>query len=175
LEIIITEGEIIETEGKTLRTGIGYDVHKLTTGRKLVLGGVAIEHFAGLEGHSDADVLVHAIMDSLLGAAGLSDIGVYFPNTDMKYKDISSIELLGLVKVLVLDAGYRILNIDSVVVLEEPKISLFIPQMKNNISKALEISVGQIGIKATTSEGLGFCGTKEGAAAQSVALLETLV
>jgi 2-C-methyl-D-erythritol 2,4-cyclodiphosphate synthase len=93
----------------------------------------------------------------------------------MKYKDISSITLLGLVKVLVLDAGYRILNIDSVVVLEEPKISLFIPQMKNNISKALEISVGQIGIKATTSEGLGFCGTKEGAAAQSVALLETLV
>jgi 2-C-methyl-D-erythritol 2,4-cyclodiphosphate synthase len=159
------------TGGKYMRTGIGYDVHKLTTGRKLVLGGVTIEHFAGLEGHSDADVLIHAIMDALLGAAGLSDIGVYFPNTDMQYKDVPSIILLGIVKVLVKDAGYVILNIDSVVILEEPKISPFIPLMKKNISEALEISVGQIGIKATTSEGLGFCGAKEGAAAQSVALL----
>ena len=158
-----------------MRTGIGYDVHKLTAGRKLVLGGVTIEHFAGLEGHSDADVLVHAIMDALLGAAGLSDIGVYFPDTDMKYKDISSITLLGMVKVSVKDAGYRILNIDSVVILEEPKISPFIPMMKKNISEALGISIDQIGIKATTSEGLGFCGAKEGAAAQSVALLERLV
>jgi 2-C-methyl-D-erythritol 2,4-cyclodiphosphate synthase len=159
------------TGGKYMRTGIGYDVHKLTTGRKLVLGGVTIEHFAGLEGHSDADVLIHAIMDALLGAAGLSDIGVYFPNTDMQYKDVPSIILLGIVKVLVKDAGYVILNIDSVVILEEPKISPFIPLMKKNISEALEISVGQIGIKATTSEGLGFCGAKKGAAAQSVALL----
>ncbi len=135
-------------------------MHRLTPGRKLVLGGVAIEHFAGLEGHSDADVLTHAIMDALLGAAGLSDIGVYFPNTDMRYKDISSIILLGMVKVSVRDAGYRILNIDSVVILEEPKISPYIPRMKINISEALEISVGQIGIKATTSEGLGFCGAK---------------
>lgn len=158
-----------------MRAGIGYDVHKLTSGRKLVLGGVKIEHFAGLEGHSDADVLIHAIMDALLGAAGLSDIGVYFPNTDMKYKDISSITLLGMVKVSVKDAGYRILNIDSVVILEEPKISPFIPMMKKNISEALGIKIGQIGIKATTCEGLGFCGTKEGAAAQSVALLERLV
>ncbi len=158
-----------------MRTGIGYDVHKLTAGRKLVLGGVAIEHIAGLEGHSDADVLVHAIMDALLGAAGLSDIGVYFPDTDIKYKDISSITLLGMVKVSVKDAGYRILNIDSVVILEEPKISPFIPMMKKNISEALGIKVDQIGIKATTSEGLGFCGAKEGAAAQSVALLEERV
>jgi 2-C-methyl-D-erythritol 2,4-cyclodiphosphate synthase len=175
LEIIKTEGEIIETEGKTLRTGIGYDIHRLKTGRKLILGGVVIEHFAGLEGHSDADVLVHAIMDALLGAAGLSDIGVYFPDTDMKYKDISSMTLLGMVNVSVKDAGYRILNIDSVVILEEPRISSFIPMMKKNISKTLEIGVGQIGIKATTSEGLGFCGAKEGAAAQSVALLERWV
>jgi 2-C-methyl-D-erythritol 2,4-cyclodiphosphate synthase len=158
-----------------MRTGIGYDIHKLTAGRKLVLGGVKIEHFAGLEGHSDADVLIHAIMDALLGAAGLSDIGVYFPNTDMKYKDVSSLILLGIVKVLVKDAGYVILNIDSVVILEEPKISPFIPMMKKNISETLEISIGQIGIKATTSEGLGFCGAKEGAAAQSVALLERLL
>jgi 2-C-methyl-D-erythritol 2,4-cyclodiphosphate synthase len=175
LEIIKTEGEIIETEGKTFRTGIGYDVHKLTAGKKLVLGGVAIEHFAGLAGHSDADVLVHAIMDALLGAAGLSDIGVYFPDTDMKYKDISSMALLCMVKMSVKEAGYRILNIDSIVILEEPKISSFIPLMKKNISEVLEISIGQIGIKATTSEGLGFCGSKEGAAAQSMALLAPLV
>ncbi len=161
-------------KGKYMRTGIGYDVHKLTTGRKLVLGGVTIEHFAGLEGHSDADVLIHAIMDALLGAAGLNDIGVYFPNTDMKYKDISSVTLLGIVKTLVRDAGYTILNIDSVVILEEPKIFPYIPQMKIKIAEALEISIDQIGIKATTSEGLGFCGAKEGAAAQSVALLETV-
>jgi 2-C-methyl-D-erythritol 2,4-cyclodiphosphate synthase len=166
-----TEGGRMETEGKTIRTGIGYDVHRLESGRKLVLGGVTIEHFAGFEGHSDADVLIHAIMDALLGAGGLSDIGVYFPNTDMQYKDISSIILLGMVKDLVSDAGYRILNIDSVVILEEPKISPYIPLMKIKISEALEISVDQIGIKATTSEGLGFCGAKEGAAAQSVALL----
>ena len=154
-----------------MRAGIGYDVHRLKTGRKLVLGGVPIEHFAGLEGHSDADVLIHAIMDALLGAAGFSDIGIYFPNTDMKYKDISSIILLGEVKKIIWDAGYVILNIDSVVILEEPKIFPHIPQMKKNISAALEINIDQIGIKATTSEGLGFCGTKEGAAAQSVALL----
>jgi len=154
-----------------MRTGIGYDVHRLEAGRKLVLGGVTIEHFAGLEGHSDADVLIHAIMDALLGAAGLNDIGVYFPNTDMKYKDISSITLLGEVKKIIWDAGYIILNIDSVVILEEPKISPYIPQMKKSISEALEININQIGIKATTSEGLGFCGAKEGAAAQSVALL----
>ena len=154
-----------------MRAGIGYDVHRLKIGRKLVLGGVTIEHYTGLEGHSDADVLVHAIMDALLGAAGLSDIGIYFPNTDMKYKDISSIILLSEVKKIIWDAGYVILNIDSVVILEEPKISPYIPQMKKNISAALEINIDQIGIKATTSEGLGFCGTKEGAAAQSVALL----
>ena len=158
-----------------MRAGIGYDIHRLKTGRKLVLGGVIIDHFAGLEGHSDADVLIHAIMDALLGAAGLGDIGLYFPNTEMKYKDISSIKLLGEVKKIIWDAGYAILNIDSVVILEEPKISPYILQMKKNISAALEINIDQIGIKATTSEGLGFCGTKEGAAAQSVALLERRV
>jgi 2-C-methyl-D-erythritol 2,4-cyclodiphosphate synthase len=164
----------MEKGNKFMRTGIGYDIHRLEAGRRLILGGITIKHYAGLEGHSDADVLVHAIMDSLLGAAGLSDIGVYFPNTDMQYRDISSIVLLGIVKVLIRDAGYRILNIDSVIILEEPKISSYIPRMKIKISKALEISVSQIGIKATTSEGLGFCGAKEGAAAQSVALLEPL-
>ncbi len=175
MEIVKKEVGRIETEGKTMRTGIGYDVHRLKAGRKLVLGGVQIEHYAGLEGHSDADVLVHAIMDALLGAAGLSDIGVYFPNTDMQYKNISSMILLGMVKESVRGAGYRILNIDSVVILEEPKISPYIPLMKIKISEALEISVEQIGIKATTSEGLGFCGTKEGAAAQSVALLAPII
>ncbi len=157
-----------------MRIGIGYDVHSFKKGRKLVLGGVEIEHCAGLEGHSDADVIIHSIMDALLGAAGLSDIGVYFPNNDDKYKNIASTVLLVEVREIVRKAGYRVVNIDSVLIMEEPKISGFVPKMKENIALALEILPSQLGIKATTSEGLGFCGRKEGAEAKSVALIESI-
>ena len=144
----------------------------LKKGRTLVIGGVAIEHDAGLDGHSDADVLVHAIMDALLGAAGLEDIGVYFPNNDPNYKNASSIILLDKVGKIIEKSGFKIINIDSVLIMEEPKISGYTVNMKNNIAAALGISVSCIGIKATTNEGLGFCGRKEGAAAYSVALIE---
>ncbi len=155
-----------------MRVGFGYDIHAFKKGRKLVIGGVAIEHDAGLDGHSDADVLVHAIMDALLGAAGLEDIGVYFPNNDPNYKNASSILLLGKVGKIIEKSGFKIINIDSVLIMEEPKISGYTVNMKNNIAAALGISVSCIGIKATTNEGLGFCGRKEGAAAYSVALIE---
>jgi len=155
-----------------MRIGIGYDVHVFKKSRKLILGGVEIEHHMGLDGHSDADVLVHAIMDALLGAAGLDDIGVYFPDTDMSYKNISSIELLAMVRKIIKDAGCSIINIDSVIILENPRIAPYTGLMKKNIAEALKISESNIGIKATTSESLGFCGRQEGAAAQSVALLE---
>ncbi len=157
-----------------MKVGIGYDIHAFDEGRKLVLGGVEIENSSGLGGHSDADVLVHAIMDSLLGAAGLEDIGVQFPNTDNKYKDIASLLLLEIVGDMVKKAGYLIVNIDSVVILEYPRISPYIGQMRTKISDSLKVDHGRINIKATTSEGLGFCGRKEGAAAQSVALLDEI-
>ena len=155
-----------------VRIGIGYDVHALKKGRKLILGGVEINHNTGLDGHSDADVLIHSIMDALLGAAGLDDIGVFFPNTNLKYKDISSITLLKKVKEIIQHAGYRIINIDSVIIMEKPKIYPYCNEMKKNIAKALEIEKSSIGIKATTNEGLGFCGRCEGAAAHAVALIE---
>ena len=154
-----------------MRIGIGYDVHAFSRGRKLVLGGVDIEYELGLKGHSDADVLVHAIMDALLGAAGLEDIGVYFPDTDIGLKDISSLELLEIVAGKISSAGYRIVNIDAVLILEKPKISPFSKDMKINIAKALKINADQVNVKATTTEGLGFCGRQEGVAAQSIALL----
>ncbi|OQA21659.1 MAG: 2-C-methyl-D-erythritol 2,4-cyclodiphosphate synthase [Actinobacteria bacterium ADurb.Bin346] len=156
-----------------MRIGTGYDVHVFKKGRKLVLGGVTIEHSTGLDGHSDADVLVHAIMDAILGAAGMDDIGVHFPDNDISYKDISSLSLLEKVSDLIKKEGFNIVNIDSVLIMEEPKISNYTARMKSNIAEALDIESSQIGIKATTSEGLGFCGKKEGAAAQAVALLES--
>lgn len=155
-----------------MRVGIGFDVHSFKIGRRLVLGGVEIEYSKGLSGHSDADVLVHAMMDALLGAAGLRDIGVYFPDTDTRYKNISSLLLLKEVKNIINDKGLEIINIDSTLILEKPKVSPYITAMLNKLSGALELDPGRLGIKATTTEGLGFCGREEGIAAQSIALLE---
>jgi len=155
-----------------MRVGIGFDVHLFKIGRRLVLGGVEIEYSKGLSGHSDADVLVHAMMDALLGAAGLRDIGVYFPDTDTRYKNISSLLLLKEVKNIINDKGFEIINIDSTLILEKPKVSPYITAMLSKLSGALELDPGRLGIKATTTEGLGFCGREEGIAAQSIALLE---
>lgn len=156
----------------TIRIGIGYDVHKLSEGYKLILGGVLIPHNKGLVAHSDGDCLIHAIIDSLLGAAGLYDIGTYFPDTDPKYKNISSISLLSETYKLLVSNNYEISNIDSVIICEQPKIKPHIDNMKNNISKVLNIPVSHIGIKATTEEGLGFTGKKEGIACQAVSLIK---
>lgn len=150
--------------------GYGYDVHKLVKGRKLILGGVEIPHSKGLEGHSDADVLLHSICDALLGAAGLNDIGHQFPNTEEKYKNISSLILLEETYRIISREKWKIVNIDATIVLEEPKIFNFTPLMKENISKILKIKT--ISIKATTAEGLGFVGKKQGCEAKAVALLQ---
>jgi 2-C-methyl-D-erythritol 2,4-cyclodiphosphate synthase len=155
-----------------MRVGIGYDAHRLTIGRRLILGGVEIPFDKGLEGWSDADVVVHAIMDALLGAAALGDIGYHFPSNDPAYKDISSIILLNRVADLLKSHGWRIGNIDATIVAERPLLRPFITQMKQNISIALSIKESQVGIKATTNEGLGFTGREEGIAAYAVALLE---
>ncbi|MGM0365393.1 MAG: 2-C-methyl-D-erythritol 2,4-cyclodiphosphate synthase [Actinomycetota bacterium] len=155
-----------------MRIGIGYDVHRLTGGRKLMLGGVEIGYHLGLAGHSDADVLLHAIMDAMLGAAGLEDIGVYFPDTDNNYKGISSLKLLKKVAGIIGKEGRKVVNIDSVIIAQEPKVSPYTGQMKEKIAAALDILPQQVGIKATTTEKLGFPGRGEGIAAQSVVLLE---
>lgn len=155
-----------------MRIGFGYDVHKFAENRKLIIGGIEVPHSLGLLGHSDADVLVHAIMDSMLGALALGDIGKHFPDTDMAYKDIDSCELLKRVYDLIKDKGYKIGNIDSVVALEEPKIGKYIPLMQEKLARILEIEENQISIKATTTEGLGFVGEKLGASASAVCLLE---
>lgn len=153
------------------RVGNGYDVHRLAEGRKLILGGVEIPYEKGLLGHSDADVLVHSIMDALLGACGEADIGKHFPDNDMSYKDISSLILLKKVKDIVDSKGYGILNIDSIITAEKPKLSPYIDKMKANIAEALQLDMDCIGIKATTSEGLGFAGRGEGIAAYAVAAI----
>lgn len=157
--------------GEIMRVGIGYDVHKYINGRDLILGGVKIPYRCGLLGHSDADVLIHAIMDSLLGAAGLRDIGYHFPDSDEKYKGISSVLLLKEVKSLIEENGFSIENIDSVIVAEKPKMSPFINSMIKNISSALGISETQVNVKATTEEGLGFSGREEGIASKAICLL----
>ena len=154
-----------------LRVGAGYDAHRLETGRKLILGGEEIGFDRGFAGHSDADVLVHAIIDSLLGAASLGDIGKLFPDTDARYKGVSSIALLDKVGALLIANGYRIINIDSVVVLERPKIGGHVERMKANIARALGIEPEVIGIKGKTTEGLGFEGTGEGGSSYAVCLL----
>lgn len=154
-----------------MRIGTGYDVHKLVEGRKLILGGVEIPYSKGLLGHSDADVLIHSIMDSLLGAAALGDIGKHFPDTSEKYKDISSIKLLKEVKVILESNGYRIGNIDSTIIAQKPKLAKYIEEMRKNIAKALDMDVKYISVKATTEEGLGFTGREEGISSQSVCLL----
>lgn len=155
-----------------MRIGTGYDVHKLVTGRKLILGGINIPFEMGLLGHSDADVLLHAIMDSLLGAAALGDIGKHFPDTDAEYEGISSIELLKRTGLIIKKNGYSIENIDSTIIAQKPKLSSYIMDMRKNISKALNISIDQVSVKATTEEGLGFTGNLQGIAAESVCLIE---
>lgn len=160
---------------QNIRIGIGYDVHAFVKGRSLILGGVKIDYKLGLMGHSDADVLVHAIIDSLLGAADLGDIGKLFPDTDSRYKGISSIDLLKQVNALLLKKDIKIINIDSVLICEKPKIKDFTEKMKVNISSALNgLSVDRIGIKGTTTEKLGFEGRGEGIAAQAVSLISIM-
>lgn len=154
-----------------IRIGNGYDVHKLTEGRELILGGVKIEHTMGLLGHSDADVLTHAIMDSLIGAAALGDIGKLFPDTDKAYKGADSIILLKKVVEILKEKGYKICNIDSILVAQKPKISPYIQKMRENIAAACEIDVDFVSVKATTEEKLGFTGREEGISAHAVCLL----
>jgi 2-C-methyl-D-erythritol 2,4-cyclodiphosphate synthase len=153
------------------RTGIGYDVHRLVKGRKLLLGGVTIPYVKGLKGHSDADVLLHAIADAVLGAAGQGDIGMHFPDTDPRYKGISSLKLLVQVGKVVGKAGFKVSNIDCVLLAEAPKIGPYRRKMCQNIAKALNIDPDRVNVKATTNEGLGFIGRGEGMAAYATALL----
>jgi len=155
-----------------MRIGHGYDVHRLVAGRALILGGVNIPYELGLDGHSDADVLLHAVMDALLGAAALRDIGYHFPDTDVRYKGISSMELLGCVAEKIQNAGYRVGNVDVTLIAQKPKIKPYIPQMVENIASKLGIEPGRVNVKATTEEGLGFTGTGEGMACHAVCLLE---
>lgn len=155
-----------------MRVGMGYDVHRLVEGRRLVMGGVDIEYEKGLLGHSDADVLLHAIMDAMLGAAALGDIGKHFPDSDEKYKGISSIKLLEYVGKLIADKGYKINNIDSTIVAQRPKMAPHIEKMRQNITEVLSIDLDLISIKATTEEGLGFTGSGEGISAMAIACIE---
>ncbi len=155
-----------------LRVGHGYDVHRLVDGRPLILGGVKIPHTQGLDGHSDADVLIHAVMDALLGAAALGDIGLLFPDTDPAYEGVSSLKLLQAVGERLGKAGYQIVNIDATVLAERPKLSPYRAAMRDNITHALAIEPTRVSVKATTEEGLGFTGRGEGIAAHSVVLIE---
>lgn len=162
-------------EAGSMRVGLGYDVHKLTEGRRLILGGVEIPYEKGLLGHSDADVLVHAVMDALLGAAGLGDIGKHFPDTDEQYRGVSSIKLLRHVAQLLDDRQYLIENIDATIIAQKPKMGLHIEKMRENIAEALGILVEQVNIKATTEEGLGFTGSGEGISSQAICALEKIM
>ncbi|MEW6140276.1 MAG: 2-C-methyl-D-erythritol 2,4-cyclodiphosphate synthase [Thermodesulfobacteriota bacterium] len=155
-----------------MRVGQGFDAHRFADGRKLVLGGVEIDHHRGLEGHSDADVLTHAIIDALLGAAGLGDIGMHFPDTDPAYKDASSIGLFKIVCEAIEDLGYHIVNVDATIVAEEPRLSRYKPAMVASIASAAAIEPEQVNVKATTTERMGFAGRGEGIAAFCVILLE---
>lgn len=154
-----------------MRVGLGYDVHKLVEGRKLIIGGIDVPHEKGLLGHSDADVLIHAVMDSILGALALGDIGKHFPDTDEKYKGADSMKLLEFVYNLINEKGYGIGNIDATIIAQSPKMAPHIQNMRENIAKVLNTSIENINVKATTEEGLGFTGAKEGIAAQSICLL----
>ena len=155
-----------------MRIGHGYDVHKLSQNRKLIIGGVEIPSEAGLFGHSGADVLLHAVCDSLLGAAALGDIGKHFPDTDPAYKNINSLFLLKKVGELISEGGYKICNIDATIIAQSPKMSPYIQKMRENIAEALNIDVSLVSVKATTEEGLGFSGRKEGISAHSVCLID---
>ena len=157
-----------------MRIGFGYDVHAFSENRKLILGGVTVPYELGLMGHSDADVLVHAIMDALLGAVALGDIGKHFPDSSAEYKDINSLILLSRVGNLLYEKGYKISNIDSTVVAQSPKLAPFIEDMRKNIANALDIDVDLVSVKATTTEHLGFEGRKEGISAYAVALVTNI-
>jgi len=157
-----------------MKVGIGYDIHRLVTGRKLVLGGVEIPFEKGLSGHSDADVLAHSICDAILGALGKGDIGLHFPDTDPKYKDISSLILLGKVSEIMTEANFQVNNLDSIIIAQSPRLSPYIEEMKKNVSKVLNSSREVINIKATTNEGLGLIGQGEGIAAYTIVSLTEL-
>ena len=157
--------------GSPLRIGIGYDVHRLAPDRKLILGGVEVPFERGLLGHSDADVLAHAITDALLGAAALGDIGAHFPDTDPEWKGADSLKLLGAVVALVAEHGWRVGNVDAVVVMQRPKLRPHIDAMRERLASALGVEVGAVSVKATTNETMGFVGREEGAACHAVALL----
>ena len=155
-----------------IRIGHGYDVHRLCEGRRLIIGGVDIPHETGLLGHSDADVLLHAIMDALLGAAAMHDIGSHFPDSDEEYRGISSMNLLVRVKKLLEEQGFAVVNVDSTLIMQRPKVKPYIDTMRNNIAFALGLDTSQISVKATTEEHLGFTGREEGIAAHAVCLIE---
>jgi len=155
-----------------VKVGIGYDVHRLRAGRDLILGGVAIGHPTGLDGHSDADVLTHAVIDALLGASGLGDIGKLFPSDNPKYKGASSLALLSTAADAVREAGFRVVNVDTTVIAEEPRLHPHLHQMQDNLARSLKVEVKQVNVKATSPEGLGAMGRKEGIAAQAIALIE---
>lgn len=157
-----------------LRIGNGYDVHKLVEGRKLILGGIEIPHTKGVLGHSDGDVLIHAIMDAMLGALALGDIGQHFPDNDNQYKDIDSSLLLEKVATLIKNRGYRIVNLDSIIVLQKPKVKPYIESMRDKISKILQIEKEQVSVKATTEEKLGFTGDESGVKSYCVVLLQKI-
>jgi 2-C-methyl-D-erythritol 2,4-cyclodiphosphate synthase len=157
----------------TMRIGIGIDVHPFAEGRKLVIGGVHIPGHKGLDGHSDADVLLHAVSDALLGAAALGDIGLHFPNTSQEFKDIDSMILLKHVKKLLEKHGYQTVNVDAMLLLEEPKIASYITEMRKNIARCLDIEISLVSVKATTNEKLGYIGREEGAAAHAVCIIRS--
>lgn len=157
-----------------MRIGHGYDVHRFTADRALILGGVEIPYELGLAGHSDADVLLHAVMDALLGAAGLRDIGYHFPDTDMQYKGADSMEFLGCVAEKIKEKGYRVGNVDVTMIAQKPKLKQYIPQMQKNIAEKLAIDMDRVNVKATTEEGLGFTGNLEGLSCHAVCLLEEI-
>lgn len=155
-----------------MRIGMGYDVHRLVEDRDLIIGGEKIEYEYGLLGHSDADVLLHAIMDALLGAAALGDIGTHFPDTDERYRGISSVRLLAYVDQLLEENGYSVANIDATIIAQRPKMAPYIPKIRENIANTLGLELNQVNIKATTEEGLGFTGSGDGISAQAVCILE---
>jgi 2-C-methyl-D-erythritol 2,4-cyclodiphosphate synthase len=157
-----------------MSTGIGYDCHRLVTGRRLVLGGVELEHELGLEGHSDADVLTHAIIDAMLGACALGDIGQHFPDTDPRYRGADSIELLGATLQLLRDAGFEVMHVDATVVIERPKLAPVRDRMRARLAGALGLELGHVSVKATRGEGMGFVGREEGVAALAVATVRAL-
>ena len=156
----------------SVRTGIGYDSHRLTSGRRLMLGGVALESELGLEGHSDADVLVHAVIDALLGAAGMGDIGMHFPDTDERYRDADSIDMLRATVAIVHAAGYSIVNVDATVALEAPKLGAARERIRGRLAQALGLDAAAVNVKATTGEAIGFVGRREGVAALAIATID---